>query len=63
MQLIETPAGDPALIVGLPVGFVGAAEAKAALHASDLPAVTNRASAAGRRSRSPPSTPSCTSTR
>ena len=27
----RAPAADPALIVGLPVGFVGAAEAKAAL--------------------------------
>jgi len=31
----------PALVVGLPVGFVGAAEAKAALRASGLPAVSN----------------------
>jgi len=31
----------PALVVGLPVGFVGAAEAKAALRASSLPAVSN----------------------
>ena len=40
-QLIETPPKDPALIVGLPVGFVGAAEAKAALHASPLPSISN----------------------
>jgi cobalt-precorrin 5A hydrolase/precorrin-3B C17-methyltransferase len=32
----------PALVVGLPVGFVGAVEAKRALAASGLPAVTNR---------------------
>jgi precorrin-8X/cobalt-precorrin-8 methylmutase len=32
---------EPALVVGLPVGFVGAAEAKAALRASGLPAVSN----------------------
>ena len=32
---------DPALVIGLPVGFVGAAESKAALLASGLPAVTN----------------------
>jgi precorrin-8X/cobalt-precorrin-8 methylmutase len=32
----------PAFVVGLPVGFVGAAEAKAALRASALPAVSNR---------------------
>lgn len=32
---------DPALVVGLPVGFVGAAESKAALRESGLPAVSN----------------------
>jgi precorrin-8X/cobalt-precorrin-8 methylmutase len=31
----------PALVIGLPVGFVGAAEAKAALRASGLPAISN----------------------
>jgi precorrin-8X/cobalt-precorrin-8 methylmutase len=31
----------PALVVGMPVGFVGAVEAKAALRASGLPAVSN----------------------
>jgi precorrin-8X/cobalt-precorrin-8 methylmutase len=31
----------PALVLGLPVGFVGAAESKAALRASGLPAVSN----------------------
>ncbi|HEY6798350.1 MAG TPA: precorrin-8X methylmutase [Kineosporiaceae bacterium] len=31
----------PAFVVGLPVGFVGAAESKAALRASDLPQVSN----------------------
>jgi precorrin-8X/cobalt-precorrin-8 methylmutase len=40
-QLLETPPPAPALIVGLPVGFVGAAEAKAALAASGLPCVAN----------------------
>ncbi len=36
-------AGDfePAVVVGLPVGFVGAAEAKRALLASGLPAIAN----------------------
>lgn len=34
-------AQDPALVVGLPVGFVGAVEAKAELRASGLPAVSN----------------------
>ena len=32
---------EPALVVGLPVGFVGAAESKLALRASGLPAVSN----------------------
>ncbi|MGP3921848.1 precorrin-8X methylmutase [Streptomyces sp. 8N616] len=32
---------DPTLVIGLPVGFVGAAESKAALRASGLPAVSN----------------------
>lgn len=32
---------DPALVVGLPVGFVGAAESKAALRSSGLPQVSN----------------------
>jgi precorrin-8X/cobalt-precorrin-8 methylmutase len=31
----------PALVVGMPVGFVGAIDAKAALRASGLPAVSN----------------------
>lgn len=41
--LFEILAGDyaPALVIGLPVGFVGAAESKAALRASGLPAVSN----------------------
>jgi precorrin-8X/cobalt-precorrin-8 methylmutase len=32
----------PSLVIGLPVGFVGAAESKSALVASGLPAVANR---------------------
>ncbi|MGN6609839.1 MAG: precorrin-8X methylmutase [Jatrophihabitans sp.] len=31
----------PALVVGLPVGFVGAAESKAALRAADIPSLSN----------------------
>ena len=46
-QLIETPPEDPALIVGLPVGFVGAAEAKQALHASPLPSISNQGERGG----------------
>ena len=37
----------PALVIGLPVGFVGAAESKAALRASGLPSVTNRGEKGG----------------
>jgi precorrin-8X/cobalt-precorrin-8 methylmutase len=41
--LFEIVALDvaPALVIGLPVGFVGAAESKAALRESGLPAVSN----------------------
>lgn len=35
-------AASPALVIGLPVGFVDAVESKAALRATGLPAVTNR---------------------
>lgn len=38
---------EPALVVGLPVGFVGAVEAKQALRDSGLPACTNRGSKGG----------------
>jgi precorrin-8X/cobalt-precorrin-8 methylmutase len=42
LRLADDPAGPrPALVVGLPVGFVGAAESKAALRASGLPQVSN----------------------
>lgn len=37
----------PALIIGLPVGFVGAVEAKDALRSSGLPAVSNRSERGG----------------
>lgn len=37
----------PALVIGLPVGFVGAAESKAALRESGLPAVSNRGEKGG----------------
>jgi precorrin-8X/cobalt-precorrin-8 methylmutase len=46
-QLLRTPPPAPALIVGLPVGFVGAAEAKAALAGSGLPCVANRGERGG----------------
>lgn len=38
---------EPALVVGLPVGFVGAAESKRDLRASGLPAVSNRSEKGG----------------
>lgn len=37
----------PAFVVGLPVGFVGAVEAKEAVRASGLPAVSNRSEKGG----------------
>jgi precorrin-8X/cobalt-precorrin-8 methylmutase len=37
----------PALVIGLPVGFVGAVDAKAALRASGLPALTNHSEKGG----------------
>ena len=40
-ELLDLGA-DPALVVGLPVGFVGAAESKEELLASGLPAIVNR---------------------
>ena len=40
-ELLELDVA-PALVIGLPVGFVGAAESKDALVASGLPAVANR---------------------
>lgn len=45
-QLLELDAA-PLLVVGLPVGFVGAAEAKAALAESGWPCVTNRSEKGG----------------
>jgi precorrin-8X/cobalt-precorrin-8 methylmutase len=42
LEALLAARADPALVVGLPVGFVGAVEAKQALAASGLPAVTNR---------------------
>ena len=37
LRLVESGAVQPELIVGVPVGFVGAAESKDALLATDLP--------------------------
>ena len=41
VRLHEAGRFDPALVIGLPVGFVGAAEAKARLRASGLAAISN----------------------
>jgi precorrin-8X/cobalt-precorrin-8 methylmutase len=46
-ELLERPPATPALVVGLPVGFVGAAESKAALAASGLPFLANRGEKGG----------------
>lgn len=40
LEMIEDGAPRPALVIGMPVGFVGAAESKEALLASDLAAIT-----------------------
>lgn len=42
-----TLRADPALVIGLPVGFVGAAESKAVLRASGLPAISNASEKGG----------------
>lgn len=47
LQEILSLGVQPALVVGLPVGFVGAAESKAALRASGLPAVSNTSERGG----------------
>ncbi len=41
IEWIKKGKTPPALIVGLPVGFVNAAESKAALHELDVPHITN----------------------
>jgi precorrin-8X/cobalt-precorrin-8 methylmutase len=46
-ELVARPPAEPALVVGLPVGFVGAAEAKAALAASGLSALANQGERGG----------------
>jgi len=38
---------SPALVIGLPVGFVGAVESKSALRASGLPSLSNRSEKGG----------------
>ncbi|GII21506.1 precorrin-8X methylmutase [Planosporangium mesophilum] len=41
IRLAESGSVRPALVVGLPVGYVGAAESKAALRAAGLPQLSN----------------------
>lgn len=41
IRLVEAGTWSPSLVIGLPVGFVGAADSKAALRASGLPAISN----------------------
>ena len=45
-ELLTLDVG-PALVIGLPVGFVGAAESKSALRACGLPSLTNRGEKGG----------------
>jgi precorrin-8X/cobalt-precorrin-8 methylmutase len=42
LELVEAGGPRPALVVGMPVGFVGAAESKEALIASGLPHIVVR---------------------
>lgn len=41
IHLVRNHAATPALVIGLPVGFVNAAESKAALLDADVPHITN----------------------
>jgi precorrin-8X/cobalt-precorrin-8 methylmutase len=41
LAMAQSGAARPALVIGLPVGFVGARESKAALLESDLVYITN----------------------
>jgi precorrin-8X/cobalt-precorrin-8 methylmutase len=41
LELVRAGTARPALVVGLPVGFVNAAESKAALVQSDIPHISN----------------------
>ncbi|MBA3574612.1 MAG: precorrin-8X methylmutase [Pseudonocardiales bacterium] len=47
IRLATAGAVRPVLVVGMPVGFVDAAESKAALRDSGLPAVSNRSAKGG----------------
>jgi precorrin-8X/cobalt-precorrin-8 methylmutase len=41
LEMIKRKEAAPALVVGLPVGFVNAAESKAALMATNMPYISN----------------------
>jgi precorrin-8X/cobalt-precorrin-8 methylmutase len=47
LELHETEGFTPWLVIGLPVGFVGAAESKQALYESDLVYITNEGTRGG----------------
>lgn len=47
LEAVVAAGRGPALVIGLPVGFVGAVEAKEGLRASGLPAVSNRSEKGG----------------
>lgn len=47
IRLAKEEGIRPALVVGMPVGFVGASDSKAALAASDLPYITNKGTKGG----------------
>ena len=47
IRIAATGVVRPALVIGLPVGFVDAAQAKAALRDSGLPALSNRSAKGG----------------
>ncbi|WP_425570990.1 precorrin-8X methylmutase [Rugosimonospora acidiphila] len=47
VRLAEAGQVRPALVVGVPVGYVGAAESKAALRAAGLPQLSNRSARGG----------------
>jgi precorrin-8X/cobalt-precorrin-8 methylmutase len=47
LRLCAAGAVRPALVIGLPVGFVGATESKAALREAGLPQLSNRGAKGG----------------
>ncbi len=47
IELIEKGLFNPSLVIGMPVGFVGAAESKQALRQLDIASITNTSSKGG----------------